>query len=133
MGITLSKVLVVEDDLSIQKVIRMSLKSRGVNEVVVASDGEECLALADRVSPDVILLDITMPKLDGYDTCRFLKSNEKTRLIPVIFLSAKAQNYEKEIGYEAGAVGYLTKPFDPMTLHEQILNILEKEKVPEIS
>jgi CheY-like chemotaxis protein len=130
---TLSKVLVVEDDLSIQKVIRISLKSRGVKEVFVASDGEECLALANRVSPDVILLDITMPKLDGYDTCRFLKSNAGTRSIPVIFLSAKAQSYEKAIGYQAGAAGYLTKPFDPMTLHEQILDILEKEKVPGIS
>jgi CheY-like chemotaxis protein len=127
---TLSKVLVVEDDLSIQKVIRISLKSRGVKEVIVANDGEECLALASRTSPDVILLDITMPKLDGYDTCRILKSNTETRLIPVIFLSAKAQNYEKEIGIEAGASGYLTKPFDPMTLHEQILDILEELKVP---
>jgi CheY-like chemotaxis protein len=127
---TLSKVLVVEDDLSIQKVIRMSLKSRGVKEVIVANDGEECLALAGRTSPDVILLDVTMPKLDGYDTCRFLKSNAETRFIPVIFLSAKAQSYEKEIGIEAGASGYLTKPFDPMTLHDQILDILEKLKVP---
>jgi CheY-like chemotaxis protein len=127
---TLSKVLVVEDDLSVQKVIRMSLKSRGVKEVIVANDGEECLALAGRTSPDVILLDVTMPKLDGYDTCRFLKSNAETRFIPVIFLSAKAQSFEKEIGIEAGASGYLTKPFDPMTLHDQILDILEKLKVP---
>jgi CheY-like chemotaxis protein len=98
--------------------------------VIVANDGEECLALASRTSPDVILLDITMPKLDGYDTCRILKSNAETRLIPVIFLSAKAQSYEKEIGIEAGASGYLTKPFDPMTLHEQILDILVELKVP---
>jgi CheY-like chemotaxis protein len=125
---TISRVLVVEDDLDIQKVIRMSLKFRGVKEIVVANDGQECLAVVNRVQPDLILLDVTMPKLDGYETCRFLKANPETRQIPVIFLTARAQRFEEEIGLEAGASGYLTKPFDPMTLHEQILALLERER-----
>jgi len=125
---TISRVLVVEDEPDIQKVIRMSLKVRGVDEVVMASDGEECLAVVNRVRPDLILLDVTMPKLDGYETCRLLKANPETRRIPVIFLTARAQRFEEEMGLAVGASGYLTKPFDPMTLHEQILALLEKER-----
>jgi len=120
------KVLVVEDEVDIQKVIRMSLKSRGVAEVVVAGDGEECLDVVNHVKPDLILLDVSMPKLDGYQTCRMLKANPETRSIPVIFLTARVQNYEEELGADAGAMGYVSKPFDPMTLHDQILAILAK-------
>jgi CheY-like chemotaxis protein len=81
------------------------------------------------VRPDLILLDVTMPRLDGYETCRRLKADSQTRCIPVIFLTAKAQRGEKEIGLRAGALGYLTKPFDPLTLRAQILGILEKSEV----
>lgn len=124
----ISRVLVVEDEPDIQKVIRMSLKVRGVNEVIIASDGEECLAVVNRVRPDLILLDVTMPKLDGYQTCRLLKANPETQRIPVIFLTASAQKFEEEMGLQVGASGYLTKPFDPMTLHEQIIGLLERER-----
>jgi CheY-like chemotaxis protein len=72
----------------------------------------------------VILLDVMMPKLDGYATCRKLKENPATREIPVIFLTAKAQHYEMKQGMEAGALGYLIKPFDPMTLYDQISELL---------
>ena len=120
----LRKVLIVEDEIDIQKVIRMSLKLRGVADVVVASNGEECLAVVNEVKPDLILLDVSMPKLDGYQTCRMLKANPETLSIPVIFLTAKVQKHEEELGANAGAVGYISKPFDPMTLHDQILAIL---------
>ncbi len=120
----IAKILVVEDELDIQKVIRMSLKFRGVREVVLADNGEECLAIVAQVRPDVILLDVNMPKLDGYETCRRLKQNPDTRPIPVIFLTARTQKAERAIGMEAGASGYLTKPFDPMTLHDQIVALL---------
>ena len=122
----LRKVLIVEDEIDIQKVIRMSLKLRGVADVVVASNGEECLAVVNEVKPDLILLDVSMPKLDGYQTCRMLKANPETLSIPVIFLTAKVQKHEEELGANAGAVGYISKPFDPMTLHDQILAILAK-------
>jgi CheY-like chemotaxis protein len=118
------KVLLAEDDPDIQKVVRMSLKMKGVKEVVVTDNGEECLAKLGEFAPDVILLDVMMPKLDGYGTCRKLKENPATREIPVIFLTAKAQHYEVKQGMDAGALGYLIKPFDPMTLYDQISELL---------
>jgi CheY-like chemotaxis protein len=125
---SLSRILVVEDELDIQKVIRMSLKARGVREIMVADDGEECLAMVEQVQPDLILLDVSMPKLDGFETCRRLKKNPETRAIPVIFLTASSQRGDEQTGMEAGASGYLIKPFDPLTLHEQILAILGNGK-----
>lgn len=124
----LNKVLLVEDDTDIQKVIRMSLKVRGVSEIITTDNGEECLAVAGQVMPDVILLDVMMPLLDGYETCRRLKADPATQGIPVIFLTAKAQHFEVRQGLETGAIGYLTKPFDPMTLHEQILSLLCRQE-----
>jgi len=118
------KVLLAEDDPDIQKVVRMSLKMKGVKEVVVTDNGEECLARLSDFAPDVILLDVMMPKLDGYGTCRKLKENPATREIPVIFLTAKAQHYEVKQGMDVGALGYLIKPFDPMTLYDQISELL---------
>jgi len=105
-------------------VIRLSLTFGGVNEVILAGDGQECLEIVSRVRPDLILLDVTMPCLDGYQACSMLKANSETRSIPVIFLTANAQKYEEEIWMKSGTPGYLTKPFDPMTLHEQILAVL---------
>ncbi len=121
---SIARVLLAEDDPDIQKVVRMSLKMKGVKEVVVTDNGEDCLARIAEFAPDVILLDVMMPKLDGYATCRKLKENPATRDIPVIFLTAKAQHYEVKQGLEAGALGYLIKPFDPMTLHDQIAELL---------
>lgn len=125
---TLAKVLLAEDDPDIQKVAKMSLKFAGVADIVVVDNGEDCLAAAERDRPDVILLDVMMPKMDGYETCRRLKQDEKTRSIPVIFLTAKAQQFEVKRGLELGACGYLTKPFNPMTLHAEITDLLAKRE-----
>ena len=122
---TLHKILVVEDQLDIQKLLRMTLRLKGVKEVFLAGDGEECLETLRRVKPDLILLDVSMPKLDGYQTCRLVKADPDTRDIPVIFLSARTQGDEQEMGLRAGAAGYLSKPFDPTTLYSQILEILQ--------
>jgi CheY-like chemotaxis protein len=119
--------LLVEDDVDIQKVVRMSLKLRGVKDILVAQDGEECLAVVEGLKPDVILLDVMMPKMDGYETCRRLKANPETRDIPVIFLTAKTQQFEIKRGFEEGGCGYLLKPFDPMTLHDQIVELLNQK------
>ncbi len=117
----LSKILLVEDDPDIQKVVRMSLKFRGVGEVVVANNGVECLEVVNQVKPDVILLDVMMPALDGYETCRRLKADPETRSIPVIFLTAKAQHFEIKRGLEVGGLGYLVKPFDLLELQARLL------------
>ena len=74
--------------------------------------------------PDLIVLDIMMPKLDGYETCKMLKSDESTRNIPVILLSAKGRNVDQKVGFEAGADDYITKPFSPRKLVERINAIL---------
>ncbi len=119
------KVLLAEDEEDIQKVARMSLQFQARWEVVVASNGEECLKKVGAERPDLILLDAMMPRMDGYETCRRLKADPATRDIPVIFLTAKAQESEIRKGLELGAVGYLVKPFDPMRLVSQIRQILE--------
>ncbi len=122
----LNKVMLVEDDPDIQVVARMSLKMSGIPNVVVVNNGEECLAKVGDVQPDLILLDVMMPKLDGYETCRRLKADPATQGIPVIFLTAKAQQFEVSHGLALGAAGYLLKPFDPATLHKEILNVLSQ-------
>ena len=122
--VKLTRVLVVEDDVDIQKVIRMSLKLRGVSDVVLVESGAECFERLRGFSPDVILLDVMMPHMDGYETCRRLKQDSATREIPVVFLTARVQKADRERGMKLGALGYLTKPFDPMTLHDQILALL---------
>jgi len=124
--VKLTRVLVVEDDVDIQKVIRMSLKLRGVSEVVLVESGTECIERLGGFTPDVILLDVMMPHVDGYETCRRLKQDPATRTIPVVFLTARVQKADRERGMKLGALGYLTKPFDPMTLHDEILGLLSE-------
>lgn len=119
------KVLLAEDEEDIRKVAQISLEFRGGWEVVLATNGEECLAKAASDPPDLILLDCMMPKLDGYETCRRLKQDPSLRHIPVIFLTAKAQEGEVKKGLSLGAVGYLIKPFNPMSLAAEISQILE--------
>ena len=121
------KVLLAEDEEDIQKVAQISLQFRGGWEVVLATNGEECLAKAASDPPDLILLDCMMPKLDGYETCRRLKQDPSLRHIPVIFLTAKAQEIEVKKGLSLGAVGYLIKPFNPMSLAAEIKQILEDQ------
>jgi CheY-like chemotaxis protein len=119
------KVLLAEDEEDIRKVAQISLQFRGHWDVALASNGEECLAKAAADPPDLILLDCMMPKMDGYETCRRLKLDPTLRHIPVIFLTAKAQETEVKKGLSLGAVGYLIKPFNPMSLAGEISQILE--------
>lgn len=121
----LKRVLLAEDDRDIQVVASMALKMGGVEEVFVANDGQECLSLVQKSRPDLILLDVMMPRLDGYATCELLKRDPKANQIPVIFLTAKAQNADIQKGLAVGGIGYLTKPFDPTTLCQRIMSIME--------
>lgn len=121
----LKRVLLAEDDRDIQVVARMALKMGGVEEVFVANDGQECLSLVQKARPDLILLDVMMPRLDGYATCELLKQDPNANHIPVIFLTAKAQDVDIKKGLALGGIGYLTKPFDPTTLCQHIRSIME--------
>jgi len=117
------KILVVDDEIYIVHILDFSLGMEGY-EVVTALDGEQALEKAGAEHPDLIVLDIMMPKLDGYETCKMLKSEAATREIPVILLSAKGRNVDQKIGFEVGADDYITKPFSPRKLVERINALL---------
>lgn len=118
-------VLLVEDEPDIQKFTVFALKEQGF-EVIQAFSGKEALSLAKEKKIDIILLDIMMPGIDGYVVCKKLGEDPKTKDIPVIILSALVQKKEIEKGYKKGAIGYITKPFDPMKLGDKIKGILKK-------
>ena len=117
------KILVVDDEIYIVHILDFSLGMEGY-EVITALDGEQALEKARAEKPDLIVLDIMMPKLDGYETCKILKAEPETKDIPVILLSAKGRNVDQKIGFEVGADDYITKPFSPRKLVERINAIL---------
>ena len=117
------KILVVDDEIYIVHILDFSLGMEGYN-VVTALDGEQAVEKARTEKPDLIVLDIMMPKLDGYETCKILKADELTKDIPVILLSAKGRNVDQKIGFEVGADDYITKPFSPRKLVERINAVL---------
>ena len=119
------KVLLAEDDPDIQLVARLSLRRAGFT-VTVVGNGKEALQTIRQQPPDVVLLDWMMPELDGLETCRQLKADPATAKIPIIFLTAKSQEAEIQRGLSLGASGYVTKPFDALTLGQQVKEIVEK-------
>jgi two-component system alkaline phosphatase synthesis response regulator PhoP len=123
MRVSKGRILVVDDEVYIVHILDFSLGMEGY-EVVTALDGEQALEKVAQQKPDLIVLDIMMPKLDGYETCKVLKSREETRDIPVILLSAKGRNVDQKTGFEVGADDYITKPFSPRKLVERINAIL---------
>jgi CheY-like chemotaxis protein len=106
------RILVVDDDASVRMVLQLAFE-RTPYEVGMAEDGEGALALARASRPDLMLLDIGMPGLDGLDVCRQLKADPATQGIKIVLLTARVQERDREIGLAAGADGYMTKPFSP--------------------
>lgn len=119
------KILIVDDEREIVDNLTMALQMKDY-ETFVAYDGEEALEITRREKPDLILLDIVMPKLNGYQVCRELKKQEATKNIPVIMLTAKTQESDRFWGKETGADDYITKPYDIYFLFEKIKDFLEK-------
>ncbi len=117
------KILVVDDEIYIVHILDFSLGMEGY-EVITALDGEQALEKLKAEKPDLIVLDIMMPKLDGYEVCKAIKSNPGTRHIPVILLSAKGRNVDQKMGFDVGADDYITKPFSPRKLVERINQLL---------
>jgi CheY-like chemotaxis protein len=113
------RVLVCDDDPVILRLLQVNLELEGY-EVLTAHHGEEAVEVAMTEIPDLIILDIMMPRLDGYQTCEKLKADPATQNVPVIFLSAKAQQSDIERGKSYGVADYLTKPFDPTELIEVV-------------
>lgn len=116
-------VVLAEDEPDIQLVARLALKRAGFT-VRVANNGDEALAAVRDDAPDVVLLDWMMPGMDGPEVCRRLKEDPATMHIPVIFVTARSQQAEIERGLSLGAAGYITKPFDALTLGDQVRQIL---------
>ncbi len=112
-------ILIVDDSPTIRKLVSMTLESRGYT-VVVACDGVDGLAKMQEGRPDLILSDITMPKLDGYQFCKVIKNNKETKNIPVILLSGNDGLFDKVRGRMAGSANYITKPFEPNNLVKEI-------------
>jgi len=121
------RVLVIDDDPVILELLRVNFEIEGF-EVVSAGDGREGLETAKRAKPDVILSDIMMPRMDGLALVTALRGEPKTKAVPIILLSAKAQNAEVKAGLEAGADDYVTKPFDPLELIDRVNGVLAKAR-----
>lgn len=119
------KVLIIDDEEDTRSIASMSLSILGGLEVVEAENGSVGINVASQEKPDVILLDMMMPIMDGPSTLEALRSNEHTKDIPVIFLTAKAMTAEIDKLKRMGARGVLTKPFDPTILANQVKEILE--------
>ena len=121
------RVLVVEDEPNIREIINFNLENWGF-EVIQAEDGETALAMAEEYSPDLILLDLMLPKMDGIEVCRRLKSGFWTSRIPVIMLTAKKEVKDKVRGMEVGADDYITKPFSREELEARVKMVLSRTR-----
>ena len=118
-------ILVAEDERDIRELIVFTLQLSGFN-VVEVPNGQEAVQKAQEIKPDLILLDVRMPKMTGYEACEVLKAEEKTKNIPIVFLSAKGQEAEVNAGLELGAEEYFLKPFAPDDLSKRVNKILTK-------
>ena len=117
------RILAVDDEPHILKLVSFSLRAKGF-DVLEATDGLSAIEIAETEQPDLILMDVMMPALDGYEACRRIKANPKTAHIPVVMLTAKTQVAEQKAGLDAGALDYVCKPFTPKDLVAQVNGFL---------
>jgi CheY-like chemotaxis protein len=121
----MARILIAEDEPDIRELVAFTLRFAG-HEVTTTANGEEALNQASQIIPDLILMDVRMPRMTGYDACRAMKADPLLKNIPVVFLSAKGQDSEIQTGLDAGAEEYLLKPFAPYQLTERVRAILTK-------
>ncbi|HEY58022.1 MAG TPA: response regulator [Anaerolineae bacterium] len=119
----MAKIVIAEDERDIRELVTFTLQFAG-HQVVATSNGEEAVEAVLRERPDLVIMDVRMPRMTGYEASRRLKTMPETKDIPVVFLSAKGQEAEVREGYEAGAVAYILKPFSPDELIQQVAEIL---------
>jgi CheY-like chemotaxis protein len=123
----MAKILIAEDERDIRDLIAFTLKFAG-HDVVAATNGEEALQMALKEIPALIMMDVRMPKMTGYEACKLMKAEPTIKHIPVVFLSAKGQESEVQTGLAAGAQEYLLKPFAPDQLMKKVAEILAQSK-----
>lgn len=121
----MARILIADDEEDIRNLISFTLSFAG-HQVTSTANGEQAVQAILESKPDLILLDVRMPRLSGYEACAIIKNNAQTRDIPVVFLSAKGQDNEIQTGLEKGAQAYILKPFSPAELIVKIDQILEK-------
>lgn len=121
----MAKLLIVDDEVQLVEMVKMRLEANGY-EVVTACDGQEGLDKAKSENPDLIMLDVMMPKMGGYKVCGLLKNDARYSKIPIILFTARAQQDDREVGDEVGADAYVTKPFEPPVLLAKIEELLGK-------
>jgi len=123
------KILVIEDESDFRMMLRARLEANGY-EVAEAEDGAVGLETARKINPDLIMLDVMMPKMDGYKVARLLKFDEKRRHIPIVMLTARSQQNDRETGKAVGADAYLTKPYNPEEMLETVARLLSNLQKP---
>jgi len=121
------RILLVDDEVDFVEMLRTRLEDNNY-EVIVAYDGEEGLERAEKEEPDLIILDVMLPRINGFDICRKLKIDENFKDIPIILLTAKFQPSDIKFGEAMGADSYITKPFEPQVLLVKMRELLDKKK-----
>ena len=117
------RILVVDDEARVREMIEFRLRQYGF-DVIQAADGREALAIASKEQPDLVLLDVMMPELDGFQVCSRLKQHEATQHIPVVMLTAKAEAKDVTRAFNSGAADYVVKPYDPVVLQQKVVQNL---------
>ncbi|MBU1125223.1 MAG: response regulator [Candidatus Omnitrophica bacterium] len=118
------RILVVDDEFDLVEMVKLRLEANDF-QVLTAYDGNEGLEKARAEKPDLIILDLMLPKIDGYRVCRMLKFDEKYKQIPILMFTARAQESDKKLGEEVGADDYLIKPFEPQVLLDKIKQLIK--------
>lgn len=124
----MKKILVVDDEIDVVEVVEMLLELEGY-KVLKAYDGKEALAAVEKEIPDLVILDIMMPEIDGVEVCRRFRANEKLNNVPIVMFSAKISAYDKKESFEAGADGFISKPFNARGFISGIKTYLELGKM----
>jgi len=121
----MASILIAEDERDIRDLIKFTLTYAG-HDVTTASDGQQAVELAAEIMPDLVMLDLQMPKLNGFQACQAIKGDDRTGDLPVVFLSAKGPEAEDEQIEETGAIGFIMKPFSPDDLASRVNEILKQ-------
>jgi two-component system, OmpR family, phosphate regulon response regulator PhoB len=124
----MKKLLMADDESGVRSLVRMTFESDAY-EILEASDGNQALKLAREHQPDLVLLDVTMPGMSGFDVCRSLKEDPETQQIKVIMPTARAQQMDMEEGQKSGADDYFTKPFSPVALMKKVEEMFGANKL----
>lgn len=118
------RILLVDDEKDLVEIMKFRLEANNYT-VICAFDGQEALEKAKNENPDLIILDLMLPKIDGYKICRMLKFDEKYKKIPIVMFTARAQEADRKLGEEVGADAYITKPFDLQVLLDKIKELIK--------